>query len=96
MVFMDCDMPLMDGFTTTLVIRASTQASIPIIALTANSRARTERTPAELAFETLARKLGDSGGPYSNISAGAVLLTRRASSMKYRMRVPATTRASMR
>jgi CheY-like chemotaxis protein len=33
MVFMDCDMPLMDGFTTTLVIRASTQANIPIIAL---------------------------------------------------------------
>jgi CheY-like chemotaxis protein len=52
MVFMDCDMPLMDGFTTTLVIRASTQASIPVIALTANSRARTERAPAELAFET--------------------------------------------
>lgn len=42
LVLMDCEMPVMDGLAATLVIRASTQPGIPIIALTADSM-RTDR-----------------------------------------------------
>jgi CheY-like chemotaxis protein len=40
LVFMDCQMPVMDGFETTQVIRESCEADgqrIPIIAMTANA-----------------------------------------------------------
>ena len=37
LVLMDCEMPVMDGFAATLVIRASPQPNLPVIALTADS-----------------------------------------------------------
>jgi len=37
LVFMDCQMPVLDGFETTKALRASEDAKIPIIAMTANA-----------------------------------------------------------
>jgi CheY-like chemotaxis protein len=39
LVLMDCEMPVMDGFEATRRIRRSSQATIPIVAVTANAMA---------------------------------------------------------
>lgn len=37
LIFMDCQMPILDGYEATKVIRASESEHIPIVALTANA-----------------------------------------------------------
>lgn len=37
LIFMDCQMPIMDGYEATRAIRASDSGHIPIVALTANA-----------------------------------------------------------
>ena len=37
LIFMDCQMPVMDGYETTIAIRESGAKNIPIVALTANA-----------------------------------------------------------
>lgn len=37
LIFMDCQMPVMDGYEATMAIRSSDSKDIPIVALTANA-----------------------------------------------------------